>query len=218
MTVLKYALIPLILGLLYFLRRYFPNRRAFYLFCLTVAAAGIFTGMIVSSQNTRTPAMDDSEKYALLQQQQIFSSWYTDYKKDIDQLDHNWQQYHRILADFKADNISIQTTWLRLQQLEKTSAQVSGAITRLTPPPSLEGENYDLVLAIIQKTQAYAAAQQQTISRTRAAADPSQQISEVQEEQSRRLEETMILESPVGLFTAGEVASLRDNLTIPDEP
>ena len=218
MTALKYALIPLILGLLYFLRRYFPKRRAFYLFCLTVAAAGIFTGMIVSSQNTGTPAMDDSEKYALLQQQQIFSSWYTDYKKDIDQLDHNWQQYHRILADFKADNISIQTTWLRLQQLEKTSAQVSGAITRLTPPPSLEGENYDLVLAIIQKTQAYAAAQQQTISRTRAAADPSQQISEVQEEQSRRLEETMILESPVGLFTAGEVASLRDNLTIPDEP
>ena len=218
MTVLKYALIPLILGLLYFLRRYFPNRRAFYLFCLTVAAAGIFTGMIVSSQTTSTPAMDDSEKYALLQQQQIFASWYTDYKKDIDQLDHNWQQYHRILADFKADNISIQTTWLRLQQLEKSAARLDASISQLTPPAALEGDNYDLVFAIIQKTQAYAAAQHKAIRRTRAAADPSQQISEVQEEQSRRLEEIMILESPVGLFTAGEVASLRDNLTIPDEP
>ena len=87
----------------------------------------------------------------------------------------------------------------------------------MAPPPTLEGDNYDLVIEIIKKTQTYSAAQHQAILRTRAAADPSRQISELQEEQSRRLEEIMILESPAGLFTASEISALRENLTIPEE-
>ena len=217
MTALKYILVPLVLLLLFFLRRYFPNRRVFYLFCLTIIAAGAFTGIAIDAQKPETQVMSDTEKYALLQQQQIFTSWYTDYKKDIEQLDHNWQQYHRILADFKADNISIQTPWVRLQQLDAEAAQLDAVITKMAPPPTLEGDNYDLVIEIIKKTQTYSAAQHQAILRTRAAADPSRQISELQEEQSRRLEEIMILESPAGLFTASEISALRENLTIPEE-
>lgn len=217
MTAMKYILVPLVLLLLFFLRRYFPNRRVFYLFFLTIIAAGAFTGIAIDAQKPETQVMSDTEKYALLQQQQIFTSWYTDYKKDIEQLDHNWQQYHRILADFKADNISIQTTWVRLQQLEAEATQLDAVITKMAPPPTLEGDNYDLVIEIIKKTQTYSAAQHQAILRTRAAADPSRQISELQEEQSRRLEEIMILESPAGLFTASEISALRENLTIPEE-
>ena len=43
------------------------------------------------------------------------------------------------------------------------------------------------------------------------------QLTDNQEEQSRMLEETMIRESPTGLFTASEITALRDNLTLPAE-
>lgn len=215
MFVFKYILPPLILFLLYLLYRYLPNRRIFALFCLTLAGSAAFA--FYSYQKPAETAISEADKYEIQQQQQIFGKWYESYKKEIDQLDHNWQQYHNILENFKEDNISIQTAYVRLTQLEKESAAAHERITQLTPPLELNSANYDLVTAILKKTEAYANAQYLTISKTKTSADPAQLLTDDQEEQSRILEEIMIRESPTRLFTAAEISALRDNLSIPDD-
>ena len=116
MIYLKYILPILFIFLLFLLRRYFPNQRVFLIFCAILAAAA--AAIFVSYEPKPQPVeISQEEREAALMQQQIFASWYDEYKRDLDRMDHNWQQYHRILSDFKEDNISIQTAWLRLTQL-----------------------------------------------------------------------------------------------------
>ena len=78
----------------------------------------------------------------------------------------------------------------------------------------LDGDNYDLVTAVILKARAYASEQRQTIRHTASVSDPEHQITEVQEEQSRRLRDVMRSESPAGLFTAQEISALRENVDV----
>ena len=70
---------------------------------------------------------------------------------------------------------------------------------------------------MLQKTKAYAEAQQKTITLTRAASDPQRLTTDDQEEQSRQLQTVMEKESPVGLFTAEEIAQIQANLAISEE-
>ena len=216
MISIKYVLLILAAILAYLLYRHVPNRKFAIFFCLALlAAAGLF--FFSYQAKPASPVMSPEAKAEVQHQQQIFSDWYTGYKKNIDQLDYNWQLYHHILDDFKADNISIQTTYVRLTQLEGDAAQLRDTLTKLEPPGELNDENYALTTTVIQKTRDYAEQQYKAIHATREAADPSRLLSNRQEEQSRRLEEIMIMESPTGLFTATEIASLKDNLTVPDE-
>ena len=216
MVSIKYVLAILAAVLAYMLCRHVPNRKVAVLFCLTLIGAGAIFAFSYQTKPA-APVIRPEEKAEIQQQQQIFTDWYTGYKKNIDQLDYNWQLYHHILADFKADNISIQTTYVRLTQLEGDAAQLRDSLAQLEPPASLTDANYDLTATVIKKTRSYAEEQYKAINDTRNAADPAHLLSNRQEEQSRRLEEIMIMESPTGLFTATEIASLKDNLTVPDE-
>ena len=71
--------------------------------------------------------------------------------------------------------------------------------------------------AMVRTLDAYAEAQQKTITLTRAASDPQRMPTDDQEEQNRLLQTVMEKESPVGLFTAEEIAEIRNGLAIPDE-
>ena len=106
---------------------------------------------------------------------------------------------------------------MRLTQLTEDAKHTRDAVDAHIPPLALSGINYDLCAAVRQKTLAYAEAQQQAISRTKNAADPAQLLTRDPVEQSRILEDTMIRESPPGLFLAEEISALRENLTIPSE-
>lgn len=218
-TLLILGLVLFIIGLLYILLQpFYPNKKILGIFCLTLAAASSFWLLNVPQHyNTEKAGLTPQEKQLRQQEQQSFSSWYEEYKKKLEQLDQNWQQYHHIQADFKADNISIQTVYVRLTHLASRSAQLNEDIKALTPPATLSPGNSDLVKNIITKTIAYSNAQYMTIEHSRAAADPAQLLSKRQEEQSRRLQEIMIRESPPTLFTAVEISKLKDTLTIPDE-
>ena len=200
------------LSLLY---RYLPNRRIFAIFCVILAAAAGIT--YLSFRPNEEPGAIMQRRYEIQQQQVIFAAWYEEYQQRIDQLDNNWQQYHNILENFKEDNISIQTAYVRLTQLEIKSSQLCGKISFLMPPIELDSANYDLTIAVIEKTKAYANAQHDAIQRTRNAADPSLLATDDQEQQSRMLQDTMIRYSPPMLFTAEEIGALRDNLTLPKE-
>ena len=165
-----------------------------------------------------TPApISEQERYELMQQQQIFAAWYADYQRDLDELDRNWRWYHQIIENFKSNNISIQTTFVRLKQLDQDSQQLRDRIALHAPPVALNDGCYDLLTEVVNKTNAYADAQYRTIALTRAAADPANLKTDNQAEQSRMLQTIMIRESPVGLYTAKEITAIRQYLDIPEE-
>ncbi len=196
--------------LLVLLYRYLPDKKIFGCFCL--AAAGVIAFHFWSAPPPETAAMTEEERYELQQQQIIFADWYAGYQKDIEELDRNWQWYHHILEDFKEDNISIQTAYVRLAQLDQDSQQVRERIAHNAPPLALNDGCYDLLIEVMKKTNDYADAQYRTIVLTKAAADPARLRTNDQSEQSRLLQAVMIRESPVGLYTAKEIAAIRDYL------
>lgn len=204
----------ILLALLY---HYIPSRKVFFCFFVVLCLASAI--VFFAWPTTRHPenTMSPEERYAIMEQQQTFADWYEIYQKDIDGLDRNWQWYHQILENFKEDNISIQTTYLRLSQLEQDSQQLADRIEKHTPPLSLNDACYDEATEVIRKTHEYAEAQHRTIALTRAAADPANLRSDDQEEQSRQLQAVMIRESPAGLFIADEIAAIRSYLSLPDE-
>jgi septal ring factor EnvC (AmiA/AmiB activator) len=195
--------------------RYFPKRKIFVLFCLILAGAGFF--LVTAHRQAPKPAISEEAKYTILQQQKIFTDWYTDYKKNIDHISHYWQRYHSIMQSFKQDDISIQTVYTRLQRLQEESGDLKNKLSQLEPPPGLNDENYALTAKIIQKTRDYVNREQEVIAKTKDAADPAKLKTNDQPEQVRQLDRVMILYSPVNLNIADEISQLNANFSIPDE-
>ena len=210
-----YLLAAILVVLLLILYRYLPNKRIYACFCVTLAVLGALCYAFFP-RAPQAEAMTEEQIYDLQQQQQIFATWYAGYQKDVKDLDHNWRWYHQILEDFKEDNISIQTAYVRLKQLEEDEKALTSRIADSAPPLELHDNFYDLTASIVQKTKAYAEAQQKAITLTRAASDPQRMPTDDQEEQNRLLQTVMEKESPVGLFTAEEIAEIRNGLAIPE--
>ena len=208
------AVAVVLLALLY---HYIPSRKVFFAFFLVLCAASAIVFFLWPTPRHSSDAVVSQEvREERQQQQQVFAVWYTDYQKDLEDLDRNWQRYHKILADFKADIISIQTAYLRLAQLEKDSQALDTRIAGRTPPLALNDVCYDQSIELVRKAHAYADAQHRAIALTRAAADPANLQTDDQEEQSRMLQAVMIRESPPALFIAAEIAAIRDYLAVPE--
>ena len=205
--------VGLIVVLLFLVQRFLPRRGIFAIFCLVLLGAGV---VLFMTQEEKTAPMTAAERDHISEQQGMVVDWYTEYQGLIDQMDHNWQQYHRILSDFDADVIDLTTAWERLDELDGAALSTLDALMRMEPPLALDDENYDLVTTIILKARAYATEQRQTIRHTADVANPEKQLTEVQEEQSRRLRDVMRSEAPAGLFTAKEISALRDNVDTRD--
>jgi hypothetical protein len=214
---LVYLLAAVGLCLLLLLYHYLPNKKIFACFCLTLLLAGAIAYKFWPAPDPTPAPISEQERYELMQQQQIFAAWYADYQRDLDELDRNWRWYHQIIENFKSDNISIQTTFVRLKQLDQDSQQLRDRIALHAPPVALNDGCYDLLTEVVNKTNAYADAQYRTIALTRAAADPANLKTDNQSEQSRMLQTIMIRESPVGLYTAKEITAIRQYLDIPEE-
>ena len=214
---LVYMLAAIGIFLLLLLYHYLPNKKIFACFCLTLLLAGAIAYKFWPAPAPTPAPISEQERYELMQQQQIFAAWYADYQRDLDELDRNWRWYHQIIENFKSDNISIQTTFVRLKQLDQDSQQLRDRIALHAPPVALNDGCYDLLTEVVNKTNAYADAQYRTIALTRAAADPANLKTDNQAEQSRMLQTIMIRESPVGLYTAKEITAIRQYLDIPEE-
>ena len=212
---LNIGLAVLLVLALYAGYRYFPKRKIFFLFCLVLLGAGIF--IAVSHKPAPKPSVSEEQQYVQQQQQHIFINWYTDYKKNIDTINHQWQQYHKIMQAFKNDDISIQTVYTRLKRLQEDAADLRNKLSQLEPPAELDDSNYALTAKIIKKTRDYVDREYEVIVKTKDAADTARLKTNDQPEQVRQLNRVMILHSPVNLSIADEISQIKDNLTLPDD-
>ena len=186
-------------------------RRIITLFCAVLVASGLF---ILSRGEPKPEPMTAAERAHVEAQQELVVEWYEEFQGCIERMDHNWRQYHRILADFDADAIGLEETFKRLMKLVAEAQETETVLVKMEPAMALDDENYDLVTAVVLKARHYARAQRLTIEHTAAAADPEKQTVDAQEEQSRRLREVMHVDSPAGLFIAQEITALRENVEI----
>ena len=213
--IISITVIAAVLIIAALLWHHIPNKRVLAAFCLIIAAA---VAVCVWSQEPKSKASPEEIEAArahISMQQEIFTPWYNEYQGYINQLDQNWQQYHNILESFNEGASSLQTTYLRLMELEVKSSQLSGQIRQHTPPLDLDDNIYDHYASLISKTSDYASAQHQAILETRDAADPAHQKSALHYEQSRELMDIMVRKSPAALFSAEDISAIRDELRLP---
>lgn len=203
--------------LLIILYRKTRSRKAFYGFTLTILLAGAIAYFAWPAAQPPQEDLSEEQRYAIMQEQQVFAAWYEDYQRDLNELDRNWQWYHHILESFKEDNISLQTVYTRLKQLELDSIQLRDRMAARKVPLELSDYTYDQTAQLLAKTNDYINAQYRTIALTKAAADPALMPTKDQAEQSRLLQTVMIRESPVRLFVAEEIEAIRHQLELPKE-
>lgn len=189
------------------------NRRKLYplfLICLLAASAYV----VYSAKNEKPAEMTVEEKAQILREYPVFSDWYTSYKKDLDKMDANWQQYHKLIKAFSNDEIGIETLHTRLVELKLKTGEFKNKYAELKPPEPLTSANCALVAAIIEKTRTYTAAQDRAVTQSADATAPENLTAARHHEQTKLLEKIMVMNAPDNLNIAQEVLEIRDNLTI----
>ncbi len=191
------------------LYKFLPTRKGFMIVCVVLLVVFSISYFIHGQQNQQEQITREQIE-ELHKRQSIFGEWYAEYQKDIEKLDMNWQRYHNILDSLDTmdeENFNAEAFYLRLKELEQESIDEQLKIHMMTVPAGIGTENSNYVESIIRKTQHYVDAQTQTISISAVEANPNQPKDF--ETLKLRLNEIMIRESPVGLFTAQEVAAIR---------
>lgn len=162
-------------------------------------------------------AMTIETKNQIFKEQAIFDPWYTEYKKDLDRMDGNWQQFHKILKSFKNDEISIETVHSRLAALQLKTKEFKDKFSQQKPPEKLNEVNYAILIAMIEKTKLFATQQDTVLINAINATAPTHLKTMQHPEQVKLLEKIMILDSPGNLDVAQEIMNLKANLTVKDE-
>lgn len=243
MSMLTLGIFLIFIGLLVSLYRKIPNKSIFFLFLLILLAAVGFTAHSVYTPHQENIEANQMMRDKIIAQQQVFSVWYAEYQKSIDNLDYNWRQYKLITSEIQNDDINRDTAYNRLSQLEESSIQLRDSIVKLAPPATLNDENYQLSNQIHHKTIEYAEAQLRTITRSKEAVNPyieespaplpvsqptdkeplqkNETLSQsatatAANDLTHRLHRIMLTEAPIGLFTAKEISAIRANLYLPE--
>ena len=92
----------LVVLLLFLVQRFFPRRGIFAIFCAVLLCAG--AAFFITHKEKAEP-MTAAERDHIVEQQMLVAEWHAEYQGLIEQMDHNWRQYHRILSDFSEDVI-----------------------------------------------------------------------------------------------------------------
>lgn len=215
LVALKIAFVLLLLIVGYFLCKRLGVRKFFPLFLIIVLS--VSTYLIPPAQQKEPPPLTQEQKEAIIREQMTVSDWYTEYKKDIDQIDLNWQQYHKTLKAFSNDEISVQTVYMRFFELQKKTAVYREKYEKMQPPGDLRNENDELLAVVIEKTKSYALQQDLVVQQSLDTVTPKNLKTQEHTEQVRMLEKIMVLETPAPLNIAAEISRVKENLVIPGE-
>ena len=196
------------------LYKFLPNRKIFICFCATLITVFCVSAIIQMRYNTEE-VVSRVQIEEIRQQQKIFGDWYAAYQKDIEHLDRNWQLYHSIIKNLKTAEIYELSTYEQFVELETDALEEQAKIHALKIPAGLNQEYAVLLQEIIKKTQNYVDAQTKTISAAKMAADPAKFLD--LRNLNRMIKDITIRESPAGLYTATEIAAIREMLVVPGE-
>ncbi len=209
-----YLILMLAAAAMVALYKFLPNRKIFICLC-SVLVIVFCASAVIQIQRSQQEVISRTEIENIRQQQKIFSDWYAAYQKDIEHLDRNWQLFYSIVESLKTAEIYEFSTYEQLEELELDALDEQAKIHSFKVPADLSLECSELIWEIIKKTRAYVDAQTKTISAVRKAAAP-ENFKDLKS-LNRAIKDITIRESPAGLFTATEVAAIREILVVPGE-
>ena len=188
--------------------KFLPNKKIFPYLCVSLTIVFFISAFIQSSYKKEILTRAQIED--LQNRQKIFGEWYAEYQKDINNLDRNWQRYYGIVETLKNAEIYEYTLYEQLNEVEREAVNEKEKIYKMSVPNELDEKSAEFLKIVVEKTKIYADAQVKTISLTRQAANPAgfKNLNSL----NKRINEINIRESPAGLFTAKEIAEIRDNL------
>lgn len=208
-------LLFLIAGIVYLWLGYSRKKKLFPYFLLALLIALPFIFKTPPADEPATMTME--AKNQVFKEQALFDPWYTEYKKDLDRMDGNWQQFHKIFRSFKNDEISIETAHSRLTSLLLKTKEFKDKFDQQKPPDKLNEINYAIVAAIIEKTKIFATQQDKVVANAINATAPNHLARTQHPEQVKLLEKIMVLDRPDNLDIAQEIMRLKANLTVKEE-
>ena len=191
------------------LKKFFP------IFFIAILSVFLFFFSPLTKGNSPDPTPEMKEQ--ILLEQINVSTWYTGYKKDINQMDLNWQQYHKNMNAFYNDEISIETLSMRLFELEKSTNLYKQKYTDFLPPTDLRTDTEATITQIITKTKNYATQQDTVIKKSLELISSTNQKTNTHQQIVQSLEKIMILNSPTTLDISTEISQIKSSLTIPGD-
>ena len=132
-------------------------------------------------------------------------------------MDRHWQLYHKIVENFTADNIDVDTMYEQLSDLENESRIEQVHIYTLKVPPETGEQCGQWINSILKKSQLYVDAQVQTISMSRTVIESESFNNATHSEQAHLFQDIIIREAPIGLFTANEISAILHYFTLPED-
>lgn len=188
--------------------KFLPNKKIFPYLCAALLVVFVVSAFIQNRHSKEVMTRAQIEE--LQNRQKVFGEWYANYQKDINSLDRNWQRYYSIVETLKTAEVYEYTIYEQLIDLDRETVDEQRRIHALTVPDELDSESGELLARVIDKTKTYADAQAKTVSLTRQAANPDD-VTDLKA-MNKRINEITIREAPAGLFTASEIAAIRDIL------
>lgn len=188
--------------------KFLPNKKIFPYLCAALLVVFVVSAFIQNRHSKEVMTRAQIEE--LQNRQKVFGEWYANYQKDINSLDRNWQRYYSIVETLKRAEVYEYTIYEQLIDLDRETVDEQRRIHALTVPDELDSESGELLARVIDKTKIYADAQAKTVSLTRQAANPDD-VTDLKA-MNKRINEITIREAPAGLFTASEIAAIRDIL------
>lgn len=187
---------------------FLPNKKVFPYLCGALFAVFVVSALIKDYYSNTVMTRAQIEELQI--RQKVFGDWYANYQKDINRLDLNWQRYYGIVDTLKTAEVYEYLTYEQLVDLNRETIEEQKHIHSLKVPQELDEECGELLASVIKKTKTYADAQAKTVSLTMQAANPAT-VTDLNA-MNKRIHEIIIRESPAGLFTAPEIAAIRNLL------
>lgn len=213
--ILAIVIMILIIIASYLADRKYPRKRIFIIptGIISLCAVVVYTSWITPTVPT---TISNEQRLAILNEQPYFITWYNEYKENINKLDRFTSIYHKIITNYENQIISSDDAIEQLQRLYAETDKFNTDLQEKLPPAELSQNNYTIVYNVLEKTRIYSYKLNETTRQSLVIINESTSNHIPHRDIINNLNRIYTLEAPIILDIHGEIAQIKDNLTLPE--
>lgn len=213
--VLAIIIMILIIIASYLADRKYPRKRIFIIptGIISLCAVVVYTSWLTPAVPT---TISNEQRLAILNEQPYFITWYNEYKENINKLDRFTSIYHKIITNYENQIISSDDAIEQLQRLYAETNKFNTDLQEKLPPTELSQNNYTIVYNVLEKTRIYSYKLNETTRQSLVIINEGTSNQIPHKDIINNLNRIYTLEAPIILDINGEIAQIKDNLTLPE--
>lgn len=199
----------------YLADRKYPRKRIFIIpfGIISLCAVVVYISWITPAAPT---TISNEQRLAILNEQPYFITWYNEYKENINKLDRFSSIYHKIITNYENQTISSNDATEQLQRLYTETNKFNTDLQEKLPPTELSQNNYTIVYNVLEKTRIYSYKLNETTRQSLVIINEGTSNQIPHKDIINNLNRIYTLEAPIILDINGEIAQIKDNLTLPE--